>query len=72
MSALTTAPTTTSPVAPAPPQPAIPPPPGATGPRAAAPEEYHTFAGCLTLSLVTLACLGALALFVAIFGDVSV
>ena len=70
MSAFTPAPTPTG----APAQPTAPaarPEPGPATPAAANAEEYRTAAGCLTLSLVTLAAFGALALFVALFGDIS-
>lgn len=85
MSAFTPAPTPTgapvqptAPViraAPAPATPAAAPagsaplaPPAA--PVAAKAEEYSSAAGCLTLSLLTIAAFGALALFVALFGDI--
>ena len=40
-------------------------------PAGAAPEQYRSAAGCLMLLLATVAALGALALFVALFGDVG-
>lgn len=38
-------------------------------PTGAAPEKYHTAAGCLTLSLVVTALMGVFVLFVVLVGD---
>lgn len=69
MSEFTPAPAPTG----APADPTAPPaaPSAATPLRpAAAKEEYRTAAGCLTLSLVSLAALGVLVIFVVLFGDI--
>lgn len=55
---------TTSPLAPTPASAQRP-----ATPTSAAPEEYHTAAGCLTLSLVVTALMGVFVLFVLLVGN---
>lgn len=50
--------------------PPVVPAPVLTEPAAEA-EQYQTFAGCLTLSLVTVGVFAALGLFLALFGNLQ-
>jgi predicted lipid-binding transport protein (Tim44 family) len=71
MSAFTPTPTTTTPATATPARTTDPSISTAAPTVGAAPEQYRSAAGCLILSLATVAALGALALFVALIGDVS-